>query len=517
MRSTVNSRGPVDAHARRVRAEGEIVADLHRGMREIAVLQEVTRMSLAATNDLDAVLHQVLLVVRNFFGVTNCAIFLVDHSAGYVYCRVQDGYGQKYQGMRFRMSEESAIGAVACTHMPMHVPDVAREPRYSPADPAIRSALLLPLMVRDELLGVLEVGSDQPTYFGEDSISLLALFAAQAAVAVDNALLYTAERRRMRQIELMDLVARSATTATQVEQFLNTLAELICDSFDGTSVAVFVRGADDRLHLRARTGTLEPVPEISGTTPVQGTLGEALARRALVMADSLNAEHPGCFSNRGSELTVPLLCCGEMLGAVVLGHPEEHYFDAEDQAIAQAAADVAATAMKNVLLADELRRVSTTDFLTGLYNQRYFHLVVAQEAARAKRYNKPFALAMLDIRRFRNVNAAIGFDGGDELLRQLGRALLAHMRKNDTLCRYAADRFAFVFPETDSAPMGAIMAKLRASLDEIHYRVDEQPRRLAAAFATAQYPQQGTTDVELIRALMDRMQRAKQQTATAGE
>ena len=317
----------------------------------------------------------------------------------------------------------------------------------------------------------------------------------------------------MRQIELMDLIARSATTATQIEQFLNTLAELICDSFEGTSVAVFVQRIDGSLHLGARTGTREP---LSGASPKEGALGEAVSRHTLAVAELLDSEHPGCFGNDGSEMAVPLLCCGEMLGAIILGHPEEHYFDSEDQAIAQAAADVAATAMKNVLLADELRRVSSTDFLTGLNNQRHFHGVVAQETARARRYNKHFTLALLDIRRFRNANAAVGYDGGDELLRQLARALVAHMRKNDTLCRYAADRFAFVFPETDGERMDAVLTKLRASLGEVRYQADDQPHRLAAAFATAQYPEDGTTDVELIRALMDRMQRAKQQAAAAG-
>ena len=137
------------------------MADLQRGMREVAVLQEVTRMNLAATTDLDTVLHQVLLVVRNFFGVTNCAIFLVDHSAGYVYCRVRNGYDRKYEGTRYRIGEEGVTGWVAYTRMPMYIPDVSKEPRYFAADPAIRSELALPLMARDELLGVLNIESAQ--------------------------------------------------------------------------------------------------------------------------------------------------------------------------------------------------------------------------------------------------------------------------------------------------------------------------------------------------------------------
>src|SRR5206468_9566211 len=114
----------------------------------------------------------------------------------------------------------------------------------------------------------------------------------------------------------------------------------------------------------------------------------------------------------------------------------------------QAAGDVCATAIKNVQLAEELRRVANTDSLTGVYNQRYFHIAVVHEISRAKRFEKQFSIIMFDLQNFRQVNQTHGFDAGDDLLRAVGHLLASTVRGIDTVCRYSADRFALILPET---------------------------------------------------------------------
>jgi GGDEF domain-containing protein len=104
-------------------------------------------------------------------------------------------------------------------------------------------------------------------------------------------------------------------------------------------------------------------------------------------------------------------------------HPRPGAFSDEARALAQTACDVCALAIHNVLLAEELRRATSTDSLTGAYNQRYFHVVVTQEVARARRTQKPFALVLLDIRNFHEVNQLLGPGGGDRVLRDVGQAL----------------------------------------------------------------------------------------------
>ncbi len=486
------------------------------GIRQVAVLQEAMHMILAGGADLDTLLHHALLVVRSHFGVSKCAVFLVEDAGTHVYCRVQNGYDPRFNGARFRIGKEGVVGWVASSRTPMHVPDTTVEPRYFCADPETRSELALPLLVRDELLGVLDMESDQRRFFDDDSRTLLALFAGQVSIAIENTRLYSRERRRMRQIELINLIARSASAAVKADDFAQTLSELLADSFEGADITVFLRDSDGTLRLASRSGATEPPAERLAAAQRSGVLHDALAHRTLAYEPNLNPTRPGCFSDAGSEVAVPLLSAADSLGAVVIAHSLQQSFSPDDRAIAQAAGDVAATSIRNILLGEELRRVANIDFLTGVYNQRYFRAVVAEEAARAKRYNKRFALAMLDLREFRKINAAVGFDEGDELLRRVARALLTHMRRSDSVCRFAGDRFALVLPETDHERMDAVLAKIRASLGDIQYEANGAVHRLAAAYATAHFPLDGSTDQELVRTLLTRSQQAKQQALAAG-
>ncbi len=491
------------------------MADTNASVRRLAVLHEATHMILTGSAELDTLLHQVLLVVRSHFGVSKCAVFLLDEAGDHVYCRVQNGYDARFNGTRLRIGKEGVVGWVAFSRMPMYVPDTSNEVRYWCADPGTRSELALPLIMRDEILGVLDVESNEPQAFDSDTIGLLALFAGQVSIAIENARLYSSERRRMRQIELINLIARSASAAARVEQFVQTLAELIADSFEGAEIAVLLRQPTGNLQLAAHAGA-EPISDRFAVAQRQGVLRDALEGRSLAYAPELSPDRQGCFADTGAEIAVPLVCAGELLGAIVIAHSVHNSFSPDDRSIAQAAGDVAATSIRNVLLAEELRRVANTDFLTGVYNQRYFHAVLGEELARAKRYSKRFALAMLDLREFRSVNAAVGFDVADDLLRRVARGLLTHMRRSDTVCRFAGDRFALILPETDHERVDAVLTKIRASLGEIEYEANGKRRRLAAAYATAHYPQDGNTDLDLVSTLLARAKLAKQQASAAG-
>ncbi len=472
------------------------MSDLHSSVRELTLLQESTYLILSSA-DLDTVLHQILLMVRNYFGVKNCAVFLVDPGTRELYCRAQTGYESTTE-RRFRIGHDGVIGWAAETRAPVYVADVSREPRYVCGDANVRSELAAPLMVRDELIGVLNIESHQPEYFTQDKIELFVLFSAQAAVALENARLYATERRRMRQIELLNLIARSATAAADVQEVLCTTADLIGDSFEGSDVAVLLRQDDGSLAAAAQAG--ERTAARTRFMPEECTALLQAARTHAWTQDAGADARLRCF-NEGSEIVTALVSCGEVLGALVVSHPKVNFFTPDDVAIAQAVADVCATAIGNVQLSSRLRRVVDLDFLTGLYNHRYFHHAVGEEVRRAKRYRKPFSLFALDLRGFRQVNHDLGFDGGDEVLRRVGGMLQAQMRANDVLARYAGDQFTLLLPETDQQGIAAVETKIRQGLDGIH--------SAGGTLASAHYPADGASEDELMRVLLARLEEAK--------
>ncbi|NKE45225.1 EAL domain-containing protein [Roseomonas frigidaquae] len=88
--------------------------------------------------------------------------------------------------------------------------------------------------------------------------------------------------------------------------------------------------------------------------------------------------------------------------------------------------------------------LATHDQLTGLPNRRLFHDRLAQIGLRTSRYGGGFAVLALDLDRFKEVNDTLGHAAGDELLRQVARALAATLRDSDTLARLGGDEFAII-------------------------------------------------------------------------
>jgi diguanylate cyclase (GGDEF)-like protein len=494
--------------------------DIHSSVREVAVLQEATEMILSSM-DADTVLHQILLIVRNYFEVSDCAVLMVDAGTQELFVRAENGHSRGSRA-RFKIGMDGVVGHVASSMAPMYVPDVSKEPRYISSDPKIKSEFALPMLVRDEVIAVLDLQSDKVDFFTDDMIGLLAIFAAQAAVALENARLYSTERRRMRQIEFINLIARSATSANDLDQLLATLCDLISDTFEGSEVSILIQDKDGTLALNAHTGGHHPDPESYRASARLGIIADAMNARMNVLINNVAGhikelpQWKPCLHNSGSEMAVPLLSLGETLGVVVISQTQPNAFTTDDRSIAQAAGDVCATAIKNVQLAEELRRVANTDSLTGVYNQRYFHIAVSHEISRAKRFEKQFAIIMFDLQNFRQVNQDHGFDAGDDLLRAVAHLLTCSIRSVDTVCRYSADRFALILPETSENDVLAVENKIINGLNKV---AEARPGTTAitAAFGHVQYPANGSTELELVRHLLGRIDRQKPQSSGAGD
>jgi len=99
---------------------------------------------------------------------------------------------------------------------------------------------------------------------------------------------------------------------------------------------------------------------------------------------------------------------------------------------------------------DKLAKLSITDNLTGLFNQRYFHDRLEEEVNRAKRQNHPLSLILLDLDKFKKYNDTYGHLAGDEALANSGKIILSNIRENvDIAFRYGGDEFAIILVEAN--------------------------------------------------------------------
>jgi diguanylate cyclase (GGDEF)-like protein len=122
---------------------------------------------------------------------------------------------------------------------------------------------------------------------------------------------------------------------------------------------------------------------------------------------------------------------------------------------------------------EELRKLVIRDHLTTLYNRAYFFYRLHSEIRRAKRYNRPLSLLIMDMDNFKGFNDRYGHLVGDQLLQVLSGTIRSNIRYStgrpsyelDIPCRYGGDEFAIIAPETNSAQATIMATRLCKEID----------------------------------------------------
>ena len=128
-------------------------------MQKIAILYDASQAVLS-TFDLDEVLRQILQIARDYFHLQNVAILLLDKEKQELYPRSQIGWDAGHESTRLSL-EQGVTGAAARQKRPIYSPDVLNDPQYVSSARSTRSELAIPLMVRDEVVGVLDCQVEQ--------------------------------------------------------------------------------------------------------------------------------------------------------------------------------------------------------------------------------------------------------------------------------------------------------------------------------------------------------------------
>ncbi|HYB27908.1 MAG TPA: diguanylate cyclase [Solirubrobacteraceae bacterium] len=150
---------------------------------------------------------------------------------------------------------------------------------------------------------------------------------------------------------------------------------------------------------------------------------------------------------------------------------------------------------------DALRASALTDPLTGAANRRSLLSRIDYEIARHARTGRSFALLMLDLDGFKELNDRFGHPAGDDLLREVAGALSGVIRDQDTVARVGGDEFCVLAPETDDAGAGRLISRVETAVTRVVAGVDA----LAASSGAAVFPRDGTSAGELVEAADQRL------------
>ena len=145
-----------------------------------------------------------------------------------------------------------------------------------------------------------------------------------------------------------------------------------------------------------------------------------------------------------------------------------------------------------------LKKLSITDNLTGLYNQRHFNAVLEIELDRSRRYLRPLSLICIDLDHFKQVNDTLGHLEGDHAIRFAARAIHESIRRTDLAFRYGGDEFMVLLPETGLEEASVIANRVRSTFDlrweRIWMNQRQCPVRVSLSLGTVEWQSEESPD-----------------------
>lgn len=477
-------------------------------MQKFAVLYEAGQAVLS-TFDLDEVWQRILSIARDNFHLPNVAILLLDEDAQELCVRSQIGWDFGKDKISLGM-HAGLTGASVLTKAPIYAADVTQDPRYICSAQSTRSELAIPLMVRGEVVGVLDCQSDQLNYFDDETIELLTLFSTQASLALQNARLYSLERQRARQLQAINTIAQQSTAVMELEDLLARACSVIQQAFQVPHVSLCLRDEED-LVMRAHHGTLTPTFPSCGRFPAtQQPWAEVIATSGTLIEKDLTSvpDSVRLFKECASRMSIPLISFGQTHGVLTLHSSQKNAFLENELQSLESVADICANSIQNAHYVQRVKQLAYLDGLTGIFNRRFFEHRIMEEIERARRFGTGMAVIMADIDQFKQLNDDFGHLLGDEVLRQVSSLFHQQLRKIDVVCRYGGEEFAILLTQTNAQQAQAIAEKLCRLVGE--WQFPGVPRKVTISAGVAALPAHGKTRDELIRAADSGLYAAKQ-------
>ncbi len=333
---------------------------------QLSTLNEVTRQ-LTSTLELEPLLQNIL---ENAVGILNCeagSFFLVDEHSGELVFRVTVGpVAKDLLGQRLPPGSGIA-GRAADTRQPVIENDVRRSPYWNenvvkPTGFVTRAILAVPLLIKDRVIGVVEVINRRDGLpFVEEDQTLLTAFAGQAAVAIENARLYTLTDQelaaRVEELSVMQRIDRELNASLDVERAMRiTLDWAIRRSQAAAGLIGIVE--QDKLRVVAQQGYDEYTHGNDNgnwlsleSPPLKSALESGLPQRLPLTPGTGEALKAGART----QIVVPIRREASVIGLLMLESAGEAQ---EDMAFLSRLSDHAAIAISNAQLYSEVQRAN---------------------------------------------------------------------------------------------------------------------------------------------------------------
>ncbi len=311
-----------------------------------------------------------------------------------------------------------------------------------------------------DLLGNRTTGS-----YADATVIALGLLLFAVGAAVCSSVNERALRRSRAELHALVELGFELERVRQADDVSLVLAQQVHVRLGFPRAVVLVRHLDGRKGATAAGGEVSRItsPAEIGPLPERVWQAEAPTLVSSLDEDPVLGELLPLARN---VVVVPLVADGETLGVVLAEWGRRRRAQipgATVETLAQSASQ-AAVALRNAALLAEVEHLATRDGLTGLANRRLFEETLQREVARSHRRRAPLALVVIDVDHFKDVNDTVGHQGGDAVLREIGRTMVASTKASDLAARYGGDEFVVLLPDCTGLDALGVAERLRAAV-----------------------------------------------------
>jgi sigma-B regulation protein RsbU (phosphoserine phosphatase) len=309
------------------------------------------------TLDLDTTLRRVAELVRKVIDYEIFAILLLNERTQELRFRFQVGYPNEFAERARVQVGEGVTGRAAQLREAVLVDDVTKEPGYIAAIPNVRAELAIPLIVKNRVIGIIDIEAREPGAFTEDHKRLLTLIASRMAVGIENAQLYTRTTRQARTLLLLNEISRELTSILNVDQLLKRIGELLSRLIDYQMFSILLLDpAGEKLQHRFSLRFQENI-HLKHEIPLgDGIVGHAAQKKeALLVPDvSKDSRYIRVNPETRSELAVPLIYQDNVIGVLDLEHTRRGFFTEDHKRTVSTLAAQVAIALENARLYEQV-------------------------------------------------------------------------------------------------------------------------------------------------------------------
>ena len=333
-------------------------------MVENSRLTELYNLSrvISSTLEPQEVLNLIIDAAVKITKATTGSLMLIDRDSGILNIEVARGFPPRVVSDTKLKIGEGITGWVAKQGKPVLVPDVTRDKRYIKIDKDVKSELAVPLILEDEVIGVVNVDSTRASAFTQEDMELIFTLASQSAKIIQNAKLYETLKWRVEELSALFDIGKVITETLNLEKVLETIVEKASHLMNTkVSSLMLLNSGGDELVIKAVHGggmdynTLKPNLKVD-----ESIIGQVVRTKKPLMILDVRKEkgyrHLDLAKKVGlcSLLSVPMMVKERIIGVINTYTAAQHRFTSEEIQLLSSLADQSAIAIENARLYEQM-------------------------------------------------------------------------------------------------------------------------------------------------------------------